>query len=146
MKNERGFSLLEVMVTLVILSLGLLGISALIANSLKYNQSAYARTQATWFANQIIDEMRANRANAVVAGVSPYVVAVGSTTAPSGAPADLQSWFAAVRAGLPSGTGGVAYDATSQVFTVTVGWDDSSRLSAETVVAGSGALEIQTRL
>lgn len=146
MKRERGFSLLEVMVTLVIVSLGLLGISALIANSLKYNQSAYARTQATWFANQIIDEMRANRTTAEGASSSPYAVAVGSTAAPSGAPAELQAWFSQIRAALPSATGGVVYDPTTKLFTVTVGWDDSSRISSEAVVTGSGSLEIQSRL
>lgn len=146
MKRERGFSLLEVMVTLVIVSLGLLGISALIANSLKYNQSAYARTQATWFANQIIDEMRANRTVAEGSSASPYAIAVGSTTAPTGAPAELHAWLNEIRTELPSGTGGVVYDSTTKLFTVTVGWDDSSRISSDAAVAGSGSLEIQSRL
>lgn len=146
MTNQRGFSLLEVLVTLVIVSLGLLGISALIGNSLKYNQSAYARTQATWFANQIIDEMRANRVTAEGATSSPYAVAVGSTAAPSGAPAELQAWFTELRAALPSGTGGIVYTPATKLFTVTVGWDDSSRITSDIAVAGSGSLEIQSRL
>jgi type IV pilus assembly protein PilV len=146
MKTQRGFSLLEVLVTLVIVSLGLLGISALIGNSLKYNQSAYARTQATWFANQIIDEMRANRTTAAGATSSPYAVAAGSTAAPSGAPADLQAWFIELRAALPSGNAGIVYDSATKLFTVTVGWDDSSRLSSDSTVAGSGSVEIQSRL
>lgn len=146
MNKQQGFSLLEVMVTIVILSLGLLGISALIANSIKYNQSAYARTQATLFASQIIDEMRANRSVAVGATSSPYAVPLHSTAAPSGAPAEVVAWFSEISAAFPSAKGGIVYDSTSKLFTVTVEWDDSSRLSSDSVVAGSGVVEIQSRL
>lgn len=57
---DRGFSLLEVMIALVIFSLGLLGMAGLMVLSVKTNQSAYLRTQATFLAQSMMDRMRAN--------------------------------------------------------------------------------------
>ncbi|WP_286240308.1 type IV pilus modification protein PilV [Neptuniibacter halophilus] len=61
MTKQSGFNLLEVMIALVVLSVGLLGLAAMQLNSLKLNQSAYMRSQATLLAYDIIDRMRANR-------------------------------------------------------------------------------------
>lgn len=58
----RGFSLLEVMIALLIFSLGLLGLGSLIAVSVKTNHSAYLRTQASFLAQSMADRMRANPA------------------------------------------------------------------------------------
>lgn len=56
----QGFTLLEVMVALLVLSIGLLGLAMLQATNLQFNTDAYTRTQATLFAYDIIDRMRAN--------------------------------------------------------------------------------------
>ena len=55
-----GFTLIEVLVALVVLAVGLLGLAALQVMSLKYNQTAYNRNQATVIANDLADRMRAN--------------------------------------------------------------------------------------
>lgn len=62
MKNaqQSGFTLLEVLVALLILSIGLLGLAALQTVSLQFNTGSYARTQATLVAYEIIERMRAN--------------------------------------------------------------------------------------
>lgn len=126
MRNQKGFSLLEILVTLVILSFGLLGIAGIIVNSLKSNQSSYSRTQASWLANDIIDRMRANRSTAEVVP-SPYSLAM-SASAPTDASipsVDLKDWRDALASALPSGAGSVAVDATSSNVTVVVQWDNS---------------------
>ncbi|MFP5393688.1 MAG: type IV pilus modification protein PilV, partial [Gammaproteobacteria bacterium] len=64
MVRQRGFSLIEIMVTLVVMSIGLLGLGGIILTSMKNNQSAEARTQATVLVNDILDRMRANRTEA----------------------------------------------------------------------------------
>lgn len=129
--KQTGFTMLEVLVTMVILSFGLLGIAGIIANGLKNNQSSYARSQASWLANDMVDRMRANRAAAEV-GTSPYNLAIG--TAPTGttiAATDLIAWRAALAATLPSGTGtgsvSVASSGANPTYkvTVVVQWDDS---------------------
>ncbi|MGL4249970.1 MAG: type IV pilus modification protein PilV [Aeromonas sp.] len=59
--NERGFSLLEVMITAVILSLGLLGLVALQTHSKFASYEARQRTIASWLANDMVERVRINR-------------------------------------------------------------------------------------
>lgn len=139
-QKQSGFTMLEALIALVVVSLGLLGIAGIIANSLKLNQGAQARSQASWLANDIIDRMRANRAKA-----TDYALA-SCGAAPAGgsvADEDLAEWCAAVAETLPDGTGSVV--ATGDKVTVTVTWDDSSRLENASVVDGSGAFVVETR-
>lgn len=56
-----GFSLIEVLVALLVLSIGLLGLAALQTTGLKLNHQSYERTQAVMQTYDIIDRMRANR-------------------------------------------------------------------------------------
>jgi len=60
-QRQMGFTLLEILIALIILSIGLLGLAGLQANSLKNNNSAYQRTQASLLANEMLDRIRANR-------------------------------------------------------------------------------------
>ena len=57
----RGTALLEVLIALVVFSLGMLGLAGLQTLSLQFNTSAYYRTQATTLAYGLADRMRANR-------------------------------------------------------------------------------------
>lgn len=63
--QNKGFTLIEVMVALLVLSIGLLGLAALQATSLKTNHGAYTRGQAIFLAYDIMDRMRANRTEAM---------------------------------------------------------------------------------
>jgi len=58
--RHRGFSLLEVLIALLVFSLGLLGMAGLLIISVKTNHSAYLRTQASFLAQSMADRMRAN--------------------------------------------------------------------------------------
>ncbi len=66
--NQRGFSLIEVMVTLLILAVGLLGLAGLQTLGLKFNTQSYQRTQAVLNAYDIVDRIRAN-AGGIAMGV-----------------------------------------------------------------------------
>jgi len=66
--RSSGFSLIEVLISLVILSVGLLGIAAMVSVSMKSKGSSYLRTQALAQSSAIIDRMRANRATATTGG------------------------------------------------------------------------------
>ncbi|MES9962452.1 MAG: type IV pilus modification protein PilV [Candidatus Sedimenticola sp. 20ELBAFRAG] len=59
-RSAEGFTLIEVLVTLVVLSVGLLGLAGLQGGSLQSNRSAYLRTQASVLAYDLIDRMRSN--------------------------------------------------------------------------------------
>ncbi len=70
-----GFTLIEVLIPLLVLSLGLLGLAALQTTSLAFNTDAYTRTQSTVIAYDIIDKMRIN-----TTGVSAGNYDIASTT------------------------------------------------------------------
>jgi len=61
---QRGFTLVEILVTLVVLSIGLLGVAGLQLNGLRQSKSSLQVTQATAFAYALADMMRANKAGA----------------------------------------------------------------------------------
>lgn len=61
---KRGFTLIEVLVTLVILMFGLLGIAGLMAKGQRASFEAYQRQQALALANDIVERMRVNRGQA----------------------------------------------------------------------------------
>ncbi len=125
MRKQNGFTMLEVLITIVIISLGLLGIAGIIANSLKNNQSSHARSQASWLANDMIDRMRANRTSAETSP-SPYILSLTATPTGTTIPlTDLVTWRNELANALPSGTGSVAVNATTRIVTITVQWDDS---------------------
>ncbi len=65
--SRRGFSLVEVLVTVAIVAIALVGIAATQLVGLRGNQSAYYVTQATYAAYEVADLLRANR-GAVLAG------------------------------------------------------------------------------
>ncbi len=52
--------MLEVLIALLVFSLGLLGMAGLLIVSVKTNHSAYLRTQASFLAQSMADRMRAN--------------------------------------------------------------------------------------
>ena len=58
--RQSGFSLLEVLIAIVVTSIGLLGLAAMQATGLRNNHSAYHRSQATVLAYDIADRMRSN--------------------------------------------------------------------------------------
>lgn len=121
MKGQSGFSLLEVLIAVLVLSIGLLGMAGLQLNSLKFNQTATTRSQATVLAYDIADRMRANRAVAKSGG---YVIGVSDEPIGTSVVAtDLMQWKAALNRYLPSGNGSIAVNA--DLVTITVTWDES---------------------
>lgn len=130
LSKQRGVSLIEVLVALLILSIGLVGLAGLQSLGLKSNSSAELRTQATVLAYDIIDSMRTNRNSALTTVC--YKVAFSNKT-PGCSPAsalvtnDLSAWKDNLAAALPSGDGKIEIDdtGTQRVMKVTVQWDDT---------------------
>ncbi|MDR1855270.1 MAG: type IV pilus modification protein PilV [Azoarcus sp.] len=60
--RQRGFSMIEVLVTLVVLSLGLLGVAGLQVSSLKMSQAAASRSVASQYAYALLDKIRSRGA------------------------------------------------------------------------------------
>ena len=58
--TQQGLTLLEILIALVVLSVGLLGIAGMQATGLRNNHAAYTKTQATALAMDMADRIRAN--------------------------------------------------------------------------------------
>ena len=74
---NQGFSLIEVLITLVVFSIGLLGLASLQGQSINSSYNAHLRTQATSLASSMIDRMRANRQQATT--TTDYITDFGDT-------------------------------------------------------------------
>jgi len=118
-KRQRGFTLIEVLVAGLILAIGLVGVAGLQAFSLKNNQSAFMRSQATALAYDLADRMRSNVAGANGGFYDPATAALtAGCAATSGcSPAqmaqhDLAEWNNTVATYLPLGEGFVCIDST----------------------------------
>ncbi len=59
-RRMLGLSLIEILVTVVVLSVGLLGIAGMQAFGMRFNHDSYVRSQATILANELIERMHAN--------------------------------------------------------------------------------------
>ncbi len=116
----RGFTLIEVLVAVVILSVGLLGLAGLQISGLRNNQEAYLRSQATIIAQDILERMRANR---VAAMDSDYDTDFGVAANGDGSVAeqDLKSWKEWIGVVLPEGAGKVTVE-NDGVVDVQVRW------------------------
>ncbi len=60
-KSQYGFSMIEVLVSLIIIGVGLLGLSGLQLASMKGTNNAHSRNVATILAMELSERMRANR-------------------------------------------------------------------------------------
>lgn len=120
---ESGFSLLEVLVALVVLSLGILGVSGLITVSLKNGHSAMLRAQAAQHAYDMLDRMRVNR-SAALNGKYDLAMAAPAPTGSTLEDKDRAGWLAAL-ATLPEGDGEISVGADGKA-TVKVQWDEAA--------------------
>ncbi|MCC5862002.1 MAG: type IV pilus modification protein PilV [Gammaproteobacteria bacterium] len=128
-RRQRGLTMLEVLIALVILSIGLLGLAGLQTVSMQFNQAAVVRSQASQLAYDITERMRANRAAA-----ADYVIAIGAAPPAPGssvAADDLNEWRDQLAATLPAGTGSVAFNAATGMVTIVIQWADTDDAAAD---------------
>ncbi|GAB2885810.1 hypothetical protein GCM10027046_12790 [Uliginosibacterium flavum] len=129
-RAHLGFSLIEVLVAMVVLSLGLLGLAALQMTSLRFNQSSQMRTQATILASDIFDCMRANRD---AAAIGQYATAF--TAAPPGGATvheqDLRNWKNRITGLLGATAQGEAAGPDAEgKYRVTIRWSDAGDINS----------------
>jgi type IV pilus assembly protein PilV len=122
-ERATGFSMVEVLVSIVILSIALLGTAGLVGSSLRSTNTSYYRSQATVLADDILDRMRANRTSA---RNGEYNIDLGPAyAAPSGSLAeyDTHEWTDTLASTLPDGQGTVSV--AGGVVIVTIQWDEA---------------------
>jgi type IV pilus assembly protein PilV len=131
-------TLVEVLVTLVLMSVGLLGVAALQLTTLKSNQESYVRSQATTLAAAMLDRMRSNQ---VGFGDGNYDMADDASgfdqAGASGTVAadDIAAWQAAINRLLPGSDGDAAgrIVRNDRIVTITIRWRErEERATAST--------------
>jgi type IV pilus assembly protein PilV len=146
--KESGSTLLEVLITVLVLATGLLAMGALQTRSLQFNQSASMRTQADIFASDIADRIRLNR-GAKSANVTAYNVdydaSSPSTNAHAGA--DITAWRDAMKKVLPDAKGKIscadaAPTITTRICTISIKWSEASLFGEQSTQNSDGQTEL----
>jgi len=125
--RQRGVTLIEILITLLVLAVGLLGLAALQGVSLQSGQVAYHGTQATNVAYEIADFARTNRSRVSTTMLENFGRQVAQDR-------------------LPGGDVTVAWDSGLQEITLTVTWQDDRVDSADDVFDDDGSFTITTRI
>lgn len=119
-----GLTLVEILIALLVISIGLLGVAGLHAMSLRNNYDALMRSHASALAGDMIDRMRANRA-AVTDGGDYDGIAVDTEIVVEDdspqATIDVAEWQATLKSQLPDGTGAITIDAAG-IVRIEVQW------------------------
>jgi len=130
MKNrshQQGVGLIEVLVTLLILSTSLITLTAMQNRSLQFNQMSYFRSQANILAYDILDRIRTNKSS-IPNNLAAYNVALapfGGGAAPGGViQTDIFLWRQEIDARIPGGQGAIACVNATNICNVTISWNE----------------------
>jgi len=121
--RRRGFTILEVLIALLVFSLGMLGMAGLLIVSVRTNHSAYLRTQASFLAQSMTDRMRANMPRVWTGDYEVGYPTSDSDPCVGGAACsraniatrDKSQWSTQLRDLLPNATAVIACDPTAGV-------------------------------
>jgi type IV pilus assembly protein PilV len=155
--RQTGFTLLEVMISLVIFSIGMLGLAGIQATSIQSNSIAYMRTIAMQSAYDMADIIRANADfnNTVHSNFSNVTTTIPGTaptacqsdgTAPNCSHAEISAfeiyhWKLNLKQQLPSGRGTVVL--SGGTYTITVMWDQDRTGATGENCSGNSATDLK---
>jgi len=145
---NRGFTLIEVLVAVLVMSVGLLGVASLQVSGIRTNRSAYLRSQAVLLAYDMMDRMRANFVGLENGHydnlTNPTTVSscynVTGCSAQDMAQDDVARWLQDIQNILPNGGGLVCLDedltnnvppnpqcdpGTAGIYSINIWWNDS---------------------
>ena len=136
-RHARGIGLIEVMVSVMVLAVGLLGIAAMHSMALRGGQGSLESTQAVMGTNSILEAIRANRTQADAYNMA---MTCGTPTGTGIVGSDQIAWINALKTTVGSGVGDTTTcgrivgcdDANATNCTITVQWDDSRAGGAAT--------------
>ena len=129
--KQTGFTLVEALVALVILSIGMLGVAALYVESLQAGRVAQSRTQAVNLAGDMADRIRANPTALAAYGGPGLNNGCSGAAAVNCTPAQLAAhdvflWQTDAANMLPAGAGAVAFNGATlpSTYTITLSWSE----------------------
>lgn len=165
-KSSRGFTLIEVMIAMLVLSLGLLGVAATLVMAMHSATSSYLRQQAVQATYDMADRMRSNFDVASTPGnTNPYIAALAAPAASAPSPDctstscsaanmaayDVWQWQTSLKNNLPGGLGSIAVIAdpitnTKAQVTITVQWSDQPAQASFNVATAPATFSVITQL
>ena len=136
--TPRGVSLVEVLVAILVTTVGLLGVAALDALALRGHQQSVHLTTAALRARELADRIHANPVAAQhgqyvfnATPASPPDCLAASCTPAELAQFDFAEWNTTNALVLPAGSGTISLDAVTGVHTITLTWTDGGEAGAE---------------
>ncbi|MDI2592059.1 type IV pilus modification protein PilV [Pseudomonas sp. N3-W] len=122
-RAQEGMTLIELLVALLILTVGVLGAAAIQLNALKYTDSSLMSSQASFIAYDMMDRIRAN------SGADYTVTPPTAGNLSIARDQDLYDFTTnIVNFGGPTATGTITLNL--RVYTITITWDDSRAANA----------------
>jgi type IV pilus assembly protein PilV len=132
--RQRGATLVEVLVALVLLTLGITAMTDLQLTALKLNHSAYLRSQSVALSYRVLDAMRANRGQALAGAYDRSLadpIPTAAHAANSVAAADLRAWIISTENAMRPYDGQASIQRSGTRVTVTLRWRDRLREERE---------------
>lgn len=123
-KQQTGFTIVEILVAIIVMSVGIMGLMRLQMSTLQVNQGSSYRSQAVWAANDILDRMRANKSVVENQGYDVAIADQAPADRTTVANNDIAEWLDHLDNWLPDGEGSINYDPGNQLVTVTIQWDE----------------------
>ena len=130
-RSHSGFSLVEVLIALVVTSVGMLGIAGLYVESLQAGRTSSFRVNAVALASDVADRIRANPTAGsdyqLVGGNNNCVLGNVDCTPTQMAANDIDLWQTQADDTLPNGTVVITFDDTVEpsTYTIDVSWDEA---------------------
>jgi type IV pilus assembly protein PilV len=130
-RSQSGFSLVEVLIALVIMSVGMLGIAGLYVESMQAGRTSSFRHNAVTIASDVADRIRANPRGAVdyegAGGNNNCVLGNVDCNPQQMAANDIDLWARQATATLPQGAVAITYDDTVNPpeYTIVVSWTEA---------------------
>ena len=135
--REHGFSLIEVLIALIIMSVGMLGIAGLYVHSMQAGRTSLFRHQAVNLAGDIADRIRANptagAAYTAVSGTNHNCVNGNVDCTPTEmAENDILIWEAQATDTLPGASVGIVFNSavTPNTYQIQVAWTEAGQAQA----------------
>jgi len=135
--SQRGVGLIEVLVTMLVLSTALMALATLQVRSLQFNQSSYLMSQMNIFAYDILDKIRTDTQPLTATSNTHLPISsfsVGANDAvPTGSTSvknDIQNWRDNL-ANLPGGKGAISCDDLTDICKITITWQELDSSVAE---------------
>lgn len=163
--QQRGTTLIEILISVVILLVALLGAAGMMARSNQSEMESYQREQALTLLQDMTARLNANRQAAVCyavagatttagnGGMSAPTCATGTAAQQATVAADLAAWNTALLGTAESAASGTVavgamigargcietVDATNQIYRITVAWQGLVKTTASSLPCGSGS-------